>query len=76
MKSTIKKIVIPFIILHLVGDMVNKAGNYINADKVNIPSTDSPYIMPNANSKTNTGSHTFKNDMEWSNITGRKGDVS
>ncbi len=76
MRSTIKKIVIPFIILHLVGNMVNRAGNIINADKVNTPSSDSPYVIPFSNSKSGLGTHFSKNDMEWSNIAGHKGDVS
>ncbi|HMG15020.1 MAG TPA: hypothetical protein VK590_06220 [Saprospiraceae bacterium] len=76
MKSTFKKIVIPFIILHLVGDMVNKAGSYINTDKVNIPSSDSPYVIPNVGGKLNGASLPFKNDMEWSKISGHKPDVS
>lgn len=76
MKSTIKKILIPIIIFHIVGDMVNKAGNYINSDKVNIPSSESPYVLPNNGGKLNSSIHFYKYDLGWSNITGRKGDFN
>lgn len=56
--------------------MVNKAGNYINSDKVNIPSSDSPYVLPNNGGKLNSSIHFYKYDLGWSNITGRKGDFN
>lgn len=73
MKSKLQKIVIPLIIFHLFGDVVNKAGSFRICDKVTTPTADAPYVTPSVERKSAVEKKAIKNQME-SNSTANQED--